>query len=70
MRETNGVRSPYYPILLLPVVSTATYLGVVATVIASVAAVAASLSFLLFIDWKTVLHGIRGSGTNWLYVVF
>ena len=54
MRETGGVQSPYYPILLLPVVSTATYLGVVATAIASVAAVAASLSFLLFIDWKHV----------------
>jgi len=51
---TNNLDSAYYPILLLPVVSTATYLGVVATVIASVAAMAASLSFLLFIDWKTV----------------
>jgi signal transduction histidine kinase len=48
-----GIASPYYPIMLLPVVSTATYLGVVATVIASVAAVGASLSFLLFIDWKS-----------------
>jgi signal transduction histidine kinase len=46
------VASPYYPILLLPVVSTAVYLGVLATVIASVAAVAASLSLLLFIDWN------------------
>ena len=54
MRETDGVASPYYPILLLPVVSTATYLGVVGTVIASAAAVAASLSFLLFIDWSQV----------------
>ncbi len=52
MHLTGNVASAYYPILLLPVVSTAAYLGVVATVIASVAAVAASLSFLLFIDWK------------------
>lgn len=52
MHETGDIASPYYPILLLPVVSTATYLGVVATVFASVAAVAASLSFLLFVDWK------------------
>ncbi len=52
MRETGGVESPYYPILLLPVVSTATVLGVGATAIASVAAVAAGLSSLLFIDWK------------------
>jgi signal transduction histidine kinase len=51
MHATGDVASAYYPILLLPVLSTATYLGVVATVIASVAAVAASLSFLLFIDW-------------------
>ena len=54
MHKTGDIASPYYPILLLPVVSTATYLGVVATVIASVAAVAASLSFLLFIDWSQV----------------
>ncbi len=52
MRETRGVESPYYPILLLPVVSTATVLGVVATAIASGAAVAAGLSSLLFLDWK------------------
>jgi signal transduction histidine kinase len=50
----NNLDSPYYPILLLPVVSTAAYLGVVATVTASVAAVAAYLSFLLFVDWKHV----------------
>ncbi len=54
MHITGDIASPYYPILLLPVVSTATYLGVVATVVASVAAVAASLSFLLFIDWSQV----------------
>jgi signal transduction histidine kinase len=52
MHVTGDVASAYYPILLLPVVSTATYLGVIATVIASVAAVAASLSFLLFVNWK------------------
>jgi len=57
IRETNSpenLDSAYYPILLLPVVSTATILGVGATVIGSVAAVAAYLSFLLFIDWKAV----------------
>ena len=53
MHLDGDVASPYYPILLLPVVSTASSLGVVATVIASVAAVAASLSFLLLIDWRT-----------------
>lgn len=54
MRLTGEIASPYYPILLFPVLSTATSLGVVATVTASVAAVAALLSFLLRIDWKHV----------------
>jgi signal transduction histidine kinase len=58
----KGVASPYYPILLLPVVSTAASLGVVATVIASIAAVSASLSFLLFIDWKT---GVEMASDGW-----
>src|SRR5947209_7292585 len=49
---TNGVESPYYLVLLLPLVSTATYLGVTGTVASSVAAAAAYLSFLLFINWK------------------
>ena len=48
----GGVASAYYPILLLPVVSTAAYFGVVATVIVSIAGVVASLSGLLLIDWK------------------
>lgn len=50
--NSGGVASPYYPIMLLPVVSTATSLGVVATVVVSVAAAAASMSFLFLIDWK------------------
>ncbi len=52
MHLTDDVASPYVPILLLPMVSTAASLGVTATVVVSVAAVAASLSFLLFVDWK------------------
>ena len=52
MHLTNGVQSPYAPILLLPVVSTAASLGVGATVFAAGAAVFALLSPLLFIDWK------------------
>jgi signal transduction histidine kinase len=51
MHQSGGVASPYFPILLLPLVSTATYLGVIATVMASAAAVAALLSPLLFVDW-------------------
>src|SRR6266704_370427 len=35
MHLDGDIARPYYPVLLLPVVSTATYLGVVATVVAS-----------------------------------
>ncbi|HEY4084701.1 MAG TPA: ATP-binding protein [Bryobacteraceae bacterium] len=54
MHESGGVASPYFPILLLPLVSTATYLGVIATVVASMAAVGALLSPLLFVDWSNI----------------
>ncbi len=48
--------SEYYTVLLLPVVSTATYLGVAGTVATSLATIAAYLSFLLptYIDYS---HG-------------
>ncbi len=49
---TGGVESPYYLTLLLPIVSTASYLGFTGTVISSVVAIGAYLSFLLFIDWN------------------
>jgi two-component system sensor histidine kinase HydH len=49
---TNGVGSPYYLVLLLPLVSTASYMGVTGTVASSVAAAAAYLSFLLYVNWK------------------
>jgi signal transduction histidine kinase len=52
MHLTNDIASEYYPILLLPVVSTATILGAVATAVASVGAVATLLSFLLLYNWK------------------
>ena len=52
MHLTGDVASPYYPILLLPVVSTATILGVVATLIASVAAVSALLALLLLLFYR------------------
>lgn len=52
MRQTGGVESPYSLILLVPVLSTATILGVIPTVIASAAAISALLVPLLFIDWK------------------
>ena len=49
---TGGITSPYYLVLLLPIVSTATYLGVTGTVISSVVAAGIYLSFLLYIDWS------------------
>lgn len=49
----SPLASEYYSVLLLPVVSTATYLGVTGTVAVSLAAIAAYLSFLLppFVHW-------------------
>ena len=48
---TGGLSSPYYLILLLPVVSAATALGVFGTLAFTVGSCATYLSFLLFIDW-------------------
>lgn len=49
---TRGVASPYYLVLLLPVVSAATALGVAGTIIGAAVAIGTYLSFLLFIDWR------------------
>ncbi len=49
---SEGVNSIYYLLLLAPVISTATYAGVVETVLGSVVAIGAYLSFLLYIDWS------------------
>jgi signal transduction histidine kinase len=49
---TGTFGSPYYLVLLLPVVSAASYLGVAGTLAGSFGAVGVYLSFLLFIDWK------------------
>jgi two-component system, NtrC family, sensor histidine kinase HydH len=49
---TNGVESPYYLVLLLPLVSAGTYMGVTGTVASSIAVIGVYLSFLLFINWK------------------
>jgi signal transduction histidine kinase len=51
---TGGVTSLYYLMLLLPLVSTASYLGVVGTFATSIAAIAAYLSFLRYLDFKEV----------------
>lgn len=48
---TGGWNSEYYPVLLLPIMSTATYWGFGGTLLISVATVGAYLSFFSFIDW-------------------
>ncbi|MDQ2900534.1 MAG: ATP-binding protein [Acidobacteriota bacterium] len=48
---THGLNSEYYLILLLPVVSAATYLGVFGTLLFTVLACGSYLSFILFVDW-------------------
>jgi len=50
---TSAVSSEYFPILLLPVASAATYLGLTGTVITGIVAIGAYLSFLTpyYIDW-------------------
>ena len=48
---TATLGSEYFPVLLLPVISTATYMGFGATVLFSSAAIGAYLSFLLYVDW-------------------
>ncbi len=48
---TGGLQSRYWLVLLLPVVSAATALGVVGTLLFTLAAGGVYLSFLLYIDW-------------------
>lgn len=48
---TASLESEYYPVLLFPVMSTATYLGFTGTVLFSGITIAAYLSFLLYVDW-------------------
>ncbi len=52
MAATGQVNSSYYPILLLPVVSAATTLGVLGTGIFTALACASYASFLGFVDWS------------------
>ena len=51
---SEGINSHFWGVLLLPVVTAATTLGVWGTLFFSLAAASAYLSFLLYIDWKQV----------------
>lgn len=49
---TGGVASSYYWVLLLPVITAATALGLGGLMLAILAACAGYLSFLVFLDWR------------------
>ncbi|MBS1876122.1 MAG: hypothetical protein JSU00_23115 [Acidobacteria bacterium] len=49
---THGINSSYYIILLFPVMSAATTLGLIGTIVVTLLACAEYLSFLLFVDWS------------------
>ena len=51
MAVTGQLNSSYYPILLLPVVSAATSLGILGTAVFTVLACTSYASFLLLVDW-------------------
>lgn len=50
----QGILSQYYLMLLLPLVSAASYLGMAGTLATSIVAIGAYLSFLRFLDFKEV----------------
>ncbi len=50
--QAGGINSPYFWILLVPVVSAATTLGEAGTIVFAALACGGYLSFLLFIDWQ------------------
>lgn len=52
MGVTGGITSSYYLILLLPVVTAATFFGAIATLAATTLASLSYLSFLLFLDFE------------------
>jgi signal transduction histidine kinase len=54
---TYGITSHYYVLLLLPVVSAATSLGVLGSLLFSLFACGSYLSFLLFVDWDRYWMG-------------
>ncbi len=49
---TYAIESSYYPILLLPIVSAATTLGLFGTILCTLAAILSYLSYLLLLDWN------------------
>jgi signal transduction histidine kinase len=54
---TRAIESNFWLVLLLPVVSAATALGVAGTIVVTILAGGAYLSFLLYLDWSRVTIG-------------
>ena len=52
---TSGITSNFYLILLLPVISAATYLGVVGTLLFTLLSCGSYISFVLFVDFKQLI---------------
>jgi len=52
LSQSGDINSPYFWVLLVPVVSAATTLGEAGTIVFTVLACGTYLSFLLFYDWK------------------
>ncbi|MGD0015714.1 MAG: ATP-binding protein [Bryobacteraceae bacterium] len=70
MSQTGGVTSSYYWVLLVPVVSAATTLGIAGTVVFTVLACATYLSFLLLLDWDRYTIPPDQVPELWLRVLF
>jgi two-component system, NtrC family, sensor histidine kinase HydH len=67
---TGTVSSPYWLMLMLPVLSAAVALGVGGTLVVSIVAAASYLSYLLFIDWSTKMLDAEDVSTLVLRSVF
>lgn len=67
---TGGLASRYYLVLMLPVVSAATSLGILATLLFTLLACGAYLSFLLFVDWSRWVLGPAETRELVLRVIF
>ncbi len=66
----GGITSSYYWILLIPVVSAGTTLGVTGTILFTILACALYLSFLLSIDWDRYTIDADQMAELWLRLVF
>jgi len=69
---SNSLDSHYYLIVLLPVISAATYLGAFGTAAFSILAMAAYSTFLLNVDWKSTVmdpYNQRIFGLRLLFIV-